>query len=58
MGCKVSRSGGGHFKVTYRGRLVGTICATPSDKRSPLNDKTFINRNIKKLKKERPWQAR
>jgi hypothetical protein len=50
LGCEVTRARSGHWKVTYRGRLVGTISSTPSDKRTPLNDKAHIRRNIRKLK--------
>lgn len=50
LGCEVVRARSGHYRVTYRGRFVGTISSTPSDKRSPLNDKSAIRRRLKAIK--------
>lgn len=57
-GCEVTLARSGHYRVTYRGRFVGTIGASPSDHGAALNAKTFIRRNINRLKKEKAWQAR
>lgn len=57
-GCEVALRKSGHYWVTFRGQWVGMIAGTPSSPRSPINDKTRISRNLKKLKKERSWQAR
>ena len=48
LGCEV-RQHKSHWRVTYRGRSVGSIPSTPSDPRSMLNVKTFIRRNVRKL---------
>jgi hypothetical protein len=50
LGCRVALAKSGHYRVTYRGRLVGTISGTPSDRRSLLNDKSLIRRNLRALK--------
>jgi hypothetical protein len=49
LGCEVTRSRSGHWRVTYHGRFAGTICATPSDRRSQLNDRSFIRRRIRAI---------
>jgi hypothetical protein len=40
----------GHWRITYQGRLVGTIASTPSDSHSILNAKAFIRRNLARIK--------
>lgn len=58
LGCDVSLSRNGHYKVRYRGRLVAVMASTPSDRRASLNAEKQILRNVKRIKKEKAWQAR
>jgi hypothetical protein len=50
LGCQVARARNGHYRVTFGGRYVGTIACTPSDRRTPLNDKARIRRSIRAIK--------
>lgn len=45
-----------HWRVTYQGRYVGTVAATPSDHRSMLNAKSLIRRNIALIRQEQEQQ--
>ena len=49
QGCEVELRGG-HYRVTYKGRLLGAVASSPSDSRSILNAKSFIRRNLGRLK--------
>jgi hypothetical protein len=49
QGCEVELSNG-HYRVTYNGRLVGAIASSPSDPRAYLNAKSFIKKNLAKIK--------
>jgi hypothetical protein len=48
-GCDVEYAKG-HYKVTYRGRLVGTCSSTPSDHRSAKNSRSFLKRRLAQVK--------
>ena len=48
-GCEIGLRGG-HYRITYRGRLVGAVAQSPSDHRSILNAKSFLRRNLARLK--------
>lgn len=50
LGCQVALARSGHYRVTHGGRYVGTIAATPSDRRTLLNDRAFIRRRLRALK--------
>ena len=50
LGCDVTLARSGHYRVTLAGRYVGTIAATPSDRRTLLNDRAFIRRRMRALK--------
>jgi len=50
QGCEVTFAHGSkHWRVTYCGRFVGSVPSTPSDRRSTLNAKSFIRRNLARL---------
>lgn len=40
----------GHYRITYQGRLLGAVASSPSDSRSILNAKSFIRRNLARIK--------
>lgn len=48
LGCDVAQHKS-HWRVTFRGRFVGTIPSTPSDVHSMHNAKTLIRRNVRNL---------
>jgi hypothetical protein len=50
LGCDVTLARSGHCRVTLNGRYVGTIAATPSDRRTLLNDRAHIRRRLCALK--------
>ena len=51
MGCTIERRGRGpHLRVLYQGKLVGTVCGSPSDWRSDLNTISSVKRGIRELK--------
>lgn len=54
QGCETTPTARGHYRVTYQGRFVGTVASTPSDQRSMLNAKSFIRRNVNKIRQEQP----
>lgn len=49
-GCDVAMARSGHYRVTLDGRYVGTIAATPSDRRTLLNDRAFIRRRLNAMR--------
>lgn len=50
QGCDITQNRSDqHWRVTYKGRYVGTIALTPSDHRSMLNAKSLMRRNIAKI---------
>ena len=52
-GCEVELRGG-HYRITYQGRLVGTVASSPSDSRSILNARSFIRRNLARIREGEP----
>jgi hypothetical protein len=53
QGCDVQLSRG-HWRITYQGRLVGAIASSPGDPRAVLNARSFLRRNLAKIKEGQP----
>lgn len=49
-GCEVKISRTGHYRVTWRGVLVGSFAKTPGDRRSQKNSRAFLQRRLKQIK--------
>ncbi len=49
MGCVVTQSGGGHYKVKKGAHLLGTIPAVPSDPHSMENCIRMIRRSLRRI---------
>jgi hypothetical protein len=52
-GGEIQRSRRGHYKVYLEGRLIGSLPATPSDRRTELNDIAMLRRNGLPIAKRR-----